>query len=155
MKTKDKTENWEEEFDKLLRDWHYENIREKGIDELKSFIRQLLSSQKSQIEKAFGGCKNCYGKGYATTIEYAQTCEDFGGEEIKRWQLSDIRFCNCERGKELKKRFQDQKSRLLKDKIKEIEGLKVICGGEPWPERYIRDKYCNKLLDQVISILKK
>lgn len=51
MKTKDKIENWEEEFDKLLRDWHYENIREKGIDELKSFIHQLLSSQKSRLLK--------------------------------------------------------------------------------------------------------
>ena len=56
----------------------------------------------SETEKAFGGCKNCYGKGYATTIEFAGSSEDFGGEKTSEWQLPRMRFCSCDRGKALK-----------------------------------------------------
>ena len=35
-------------LEKILRDWHYENIREKGIDVIKSFISKTIKQQKLQ-----------------------------------------------------------------------------------------------------------
>lgn len=56
-----------------------------------------------ETEKAFGGCKNCYGKGYRTALEFAQSHADFGDEGIERWKLEEIRPCKCERGKQIEK----------------------------------------------------
>src|SRR5574343_186000 len=93
-------------------------------EEIKSFLSNVIS----QTEKAFGGCLNCYGKGYHTTIEYASGHGewDMGQGDIKiHYQLPEMRFCNCDRGIELKKRFDAtqkeayEKGRL--ETIKEIE----------------------------------
>jgi hypothetical protein len=55
-------------------------------------------------EKAFGGCKICYGKGYATTIEGTKTIRGNNND----WR-THIKYCSCERGKQLAQLKQDIK----------------------------------------------
>lgn len=54
-----------------------------------------------ETAKAYGGCTKCYGKGYATTLIFAEGAEDFGGDGMPRRQLPPIRPCSCDRGKQL------------------------------------------------------
>lgn len=63
----------------------------------------LVENLLSETEKAFGGCKICYGKGYATTKVQAESKEDFGGEETGVWELNPIRPCSCDRGGQIRK----------------------------------------------------
>ena len=53
-------------------------------------------------------CKNCYGKGYSTEYKgKTEVLPDFVGD--KRYTIDNggikIHFCNCDRGKDLKKYF--------------------------------------------------
>jgi|ERR1044071_939788 hypothetical protein len=72
-----------------------------------SALAQMLREARLQTEKAYGGCHNCYGKGYATFktqhIGYG-TDGDIGGYEgpYKRDMPVGMKLCTCERGKQLK-----------------------------------------------------
>ena len=57
----------------------------------------------AQERKAFGGCLNCYGKGYATQMVQA------GNSRHGVWELDPIRFCECDRGKQLEKLITNHK----------------------------------------------
>lgn len=64
------------------------------------FVDQLIREAVRETEKAFGGCKKCYGKGYATVIE--------GMEVMNRHYAyqstpphKQIKYCICERGEQL------------------------------------------------------
>lgn len=50
-----------------------------------------------EASKAYGGCTNCYGKGYATVKVQA------GNYRVGFWELPPMKFCSCSRGKQLKK----------------------------------------------------
>lgn len=54
---------------------------------------------KKDAEKAFGGCKNCYGKGYTTILQYI---EGGHGSDYRRNKMPLMRFCRCARGKQLR-----------------------------------------------------
>ena len=59
----------------------------------------------SETARAYGGCTNCYGKGYATAIGYmsgVDTGTDIGspGGYLKH-QNNVMRYCDCDRGKQL------------------------------------------------------
>lgn len=69
----------------------------------KSFITTLLHSERERVAKAFGGCTKCYGKGYATVMIGEQGFEDFGGEGYIELPTIKMRFCSCDRGKQLEK----------------------------------------------------
>lgn len=73
--------------------------------ELVDAIMQLIEADRRAIEKAYGGCRLCYGKGYATVIEYASgfdTDEDIGSPGGKVFfRQSPMRYCKCGRGKQL------------------------------------------------------
>lgn len=76
-------------------------------------VLNLITQHQEEMVKAFGGCTNCYGKGYATTIQYAQEgMPDFGEDDGQRlkWKLPEMRFCNCARGRDLKKIITTLKS---------------------------------------------
>lgn len=62
----------------------------------KAAIQADADKQASRIEKAYGGCHNCYGKGYATTNETWTTRDVVGGEAFA------MNFCSCPRGEQLK-----------------------------------------------------
>lgn len=56
---------------------------------------------KREILKLIGNCTSCFGKGYATT-------ETFATAKGKKWRTSGpMRFCECERGRQLKKYVTD------------------------------------------------
>ena len=69
-------------------------------------LENLVDRHISNVEKAFGGCTNCYGKGYATTLLYARGKgeRDMGeaGIEINK-ELPRVQPCTCERGEDIEK----------------------------------------------------
>ena len=73
---------------------------------LEAIIQEEVAKQKEKWEKAYGGCHNCYGKGYATVksqmLGYG-TDGDIGGFEGKYKQDTPVqmKFCNCDRGRQL------------------------------------------------------
>lgn len=66
---------------------------------------KATSDGVAELEKAYGGCHNCYGKGYATyRSAYSSygTDGDIGGFEGRYYQpYEKILFCKCDRGKQL------------------------------------------------------
>lgn len=66
------------------------------VDEALRKIEALIQTSNKEIEKAYGSCHKCYGKGYATTIDYST-----GGRMTTINPI--IRYCSCERGKQLEK----------------------------------------------------
>lgn len=59
----------------------------------------------SFTEKAFGGCTNCFGKGYSTHMQNLVGAEDFGGDGFEEGPRIHITYCRCERGRQLKALF--------------------------------------------------
>ena len=58
-------------------------------------ILNLLEGEKQKLAKAYGGCTLCYGKGYATGAE-------FWRGRGKTWgRPNKIKYCTCDRGKQL------------------------------------------------------
>lgn len=88
--TKGFMERFAPELARTLTDWHQKEVKE--------------------TEKAYGGCRNCFGKGYSTVIEYASgydTDQDIGSPGGKvHYRKPDIRFCTCDRGKQLEKQVK-------------------------------------------------
>ena len=67
---------------------------------------RYAAEREKQVAKAFGGCTNCYGKGYATVNDRWHrygTDGDIGGFEghISGGNANAMKFCKCERGKQL------------------------------------------------------
>lgn len=65
-------------------------IRNQALEE----VKPLLEEAVRETEKAFGGCKKCYGKGYGTQTLYV-------GNSRYREKQPTMVFCSCERGKQL------------------------------------------------------
>lgn len=74
-----------------------------------SAMREVIKEAEHLIDhtiKAFGNCEICYGKGYATTIQYAagRGESDMGEGHIEiNEQLPIMRTCKCPRGEQLRK----------------------------------------------------
>ena len=77
------------------------------------------------IAKAFGGCKNCYGKGYATVR--IGTSSRYHSEIH-----TELRFCSCDRGKQLKKYFAEAEKEAYAKGFKGVgnKRLAVVDGQE-------------------------
>lgn len=82
----------------------------------KDLIRKLIRTEKLKVEKAYGGCRLCYGKGFSTyrygTIGHGEP--DLGdtgvyGEPI----TTHMNFCSCDRGKQLKELVTAEKLKIL------------------------------------------
>lgn len=55
------------------------------------------------IEKAYGGCHKCYGKGYSTVWSGVSGSADFIGDRSYVTQpKNNIKYCTCDRGTQLK-----------------------------------------------------
>lgn len=78
------------------------------LNELKAAILAWHNRHLSEIERAYGGCHNCYGKGYSTvksqTTGYG-TDGDIGGFEgpIKIDKPIEIKYCDCDRARQLER----------------------------------------------------
>lgn len=89
-------------------------------------IMQLIQARDEQTAKAYGGCTNCYGKGYST----------YKGEykaRDMRWQDERMKFCDCERGKQLERLLEQ---REIDIRIEELERVghwdDAICSDVWW-----------------------
>ena len=94
---------------------------------LSTAFDRLKQSVQTETLKAAGGCKNCWGKGYATTIEYAvEGMGDFKPNQNagRATKLPEMRFCSCERGKELKKQFAHVEQSIREEVVRMAEGMK-------------------------------
>src|SRR5690349_16700110 len=80
----------------------------------------LLAPVRQEIEKAYGGCRLCYGKGYATVNDTwisNDTDQDIGspGGTIRDGNPSAMRFCTCSRGKQLEQLVGQQQDQAKRD----------------------------------------
>jgi len=98
-------------FDKLNHDDHVKLTR------FISQQKQLYADQKvREIERAYGGCHNCYGKGYSTVksqINGYGTDGDIGGFEgrIHIDMPVQMKYCDCDRGKQLAERTRNNQGK--------------------------------------------
>ena len=80
------------------------------LAEKSATYRNLVKAFEAHIadtEKAYGGCHNCYGKGYATVNDRwigHDTDQDIGspGGTVTGGKASAMKFCTCGRGKQIK-----------------------------------------------------
>jgi len=70
-----------------------ELMKDKNIS-IENMVKQYAEHIRKQTEKAFGGCTNCYGKGYSTTKEF---CTGRNYREEK----NPVHPCDCDRGKQI------------------------------------------------------
>lgn len=116
-------------------------------------IMDIFDLAIKQTEKAFGGCKNCYGKGYSTTKQYATSHKDFGDEKTGTWELDPIHPCSCDRGKqivELIANIGKQKEDRVVEKIEKEEPQNQITQAILGGMEYRGFDDCGKYLDEDI-----
>lgn len=95
----------------------YYDTRDAVKDALKA-LSTYHQSQMEEVAKAYGGCTNCYGKGYST----------YQGEykaRQYRWQDKKMKFCDCERGKQLESQMEEREAEIRIDESKKVYGLTV------------------------------
>jgi hypothetical protein len=82
-----------------------------AIDELERLVLAYTAERVAETEKAYGGCQLCFGKGYATYqgMYYAHGMQWPDPESMK--------FCTCERGKQLEKLMGKQVAGVRIDEL--------------------------------------
>ena len=63
-------------------------------------INKMIQAIDQHV-KAYGDCGNCYGKGYATVRDGIIGYPDFGNDGFKSPITTKMKFCDCDRGKQL------------------------------------------------------
>lgn len=99
----------------------------------------------AEIEKAYGGCKKCYGKGYSTVLEHISGGH---GRSTVFEQLPRMHFCSCERGKGLQKEMELRNAEL----VKRVEGLKFRQTAHP--NEQVKRELANQALDDALAIIR-
>jgi hypothetical protein len=70
------------------------------------FASALIRKDREGTARAYGGCTDCHGKGYATVRSFTSgrdTDWDIGGRgEVAHYQNPVMKFCVCPRGEQLK-----------------------------------------------------
>lgn len=82
-----------------------------------------LSKEVRETEKAFGGCKNCYGKGYSTSKTYSEGYEDFGGEGFRKEQSPYLPCTKCDRGTQIQDLISRVRAATLQEAIEEAKAV--------------------------------
>lgn len=83
-------------------------------------LKDHIAAERADVEKAYGGCHNCYGKGYASVNNRwsgNDTDTDIGspGGHVSGGNPNAMKFCDCARGQKLKKRFTSQQGEKKHD----------------------------------------
>lgn len=75
---------------------------------LKGERRRVIHQIQTEIEKAYGGCRKCYGKGYSTQKVQATMHDDFGNEGVEGKTIDLIPYhpCSCDRGKQIERMME-------------------------------------------------
>lgn len=83
-----------------------------GLDVLSPWLKERLHSLVERVEresaKAYGGCTKCYGKGYATQLEFAS------GRHV-HYQQPYYLPCSCDRGKQIAEMMERVEREILRD----------------------------------------
>jgi hypothetical protein len=112
---------------------------------------EARASGIKETKKAFGGCTECYGKGYATVRYGKQGFEDFGGEGFIIAPTTHIHFCLCDRGKQLKVYFSEAhasgRAEFKEEAIKIGEQMRSRLMNRKTPEYPLRKMWCDILSD--------
>lgn len=98
-----------EEFAEMLSKGESLDHQEAAYEAMK-LVDAYLASQRKAAERAYGGCHNCYGKGYATVDDSwmgVDTDTDIGspGGIVRGGNTNAMKFCDCDRGQQLEKRM--------------------------------------------------
>lgn len=75
----------------------------------------LRKLNKGPLEKAFGGCTECYGKGYSTTKVQA------GSRRYGYKDMDPMHFCSCNRGQQLKEHIDRIEGKIRSDEANGCE----------------------------------
>lgn len=91
---------------------------------LAALIQSELQAQREELEKAYGGCHKCYGKGYASYLG------KFRGGRME-WPDLSMKFCDCGRGKQLSEYvnqlIQSEKAEAVKEAYERQYNLGELC----------------------------
>jgi hypothetical protein len=80
------------------------------VKRIQTLITTEANRLAEQTAKAYGGCRNCFGKGYATW----RHGETYRGRTTN--MRDDISYCTCDRGKQL----EQQIDRLVGERAKKV-----------------------------------
>jgi hypothetical protein len=105
--------------DDIVQAWAKEGRTPEQIHGVKNFLtsrhfKQLITDAKVETEKAYGGCRKCYGKGYATVRKGEETMN----RHYKYLNIpvhNQVNFCSCDRGKQLYDVFGYPQTKELKE----------------------------------------
>ena len=105
-------EEFDEQFDHIVPSQGGFIVGKKGsqydncacdLTDIKSFFITTINNILAETEKAFGGCKLCYGKGYATVKDRTKCYADFIGDKSYVKENNPVKPCTCDRGKQIEK----------------------------------------------------
>lgn len=102
---------------------------DKWLTEQLTTLHTKHQEELEKIEKAFGGCTKCYGKGYATTKVWHT------GRGLHK-EVNQMRFCSCDRGKQLRTLRQEElREAVEKERKNFVYSVLVGICGAPEGER--------------------
>jgi len=141
MKTK---KSWVEQFDKEF----IQDRKQMTVFALENEIKFFIGDLLDKNTKSFGGCTNCYGKGFSTEKTSITAFADFEGDKDHRTELMNYNLCSCDRGKQISRVLDSQRKELLSKLPKEMsERIEVN------PD-FVRTGY-NQCLSEVRDIITK
>jgi hypothetical protein len=62
-----------------------------------------MNEEITKIEKAYGSCRKCYGKGYSSELTAISWGADFEVDKPGSETQSNMILCSCDRGEQLEK----------------------------------------------------
>lgn len=95
-------------------DYNVTELRLKLEDKARTAIKQLITDARTETEKAYGGCRKCYGKGYATVRKGEETMNRHY-KYLNTPVRNQVNFCSCNRGKQLYEVFGYPQTKELKE----------------------------------------
>jgi len=90
----------EKKIEEILEENDFDNLSLESKIRAEDSMKQYAEHMVQQTEKAFGGCTDCYGKGYSTVKDY-EVARNY------RKERSQIKYCSCDRGVQLKELNDD------------------------------------------------
>ena len=80
----------------------HKDATDEVMQALLSLFDAEMEKRVKETEKAYGGCHNCYGKGYSTGAAIWTA-------KGKKWgDTNQMKFCSCDRGKQLEAHTQSK-----------------------------------------------
>lgn len=113
------------------------------VIEKASDIERLFAAHLQAAEKAYGGCHNCYGKGYATRQAFGNGRTDIPQDPMV--------YCKCDRGKQLEKQVQAAIREAITLTFTSLKDISYPPSGKEY--RFQNNIFTNSLTDATNEIL--